>query len=329
MAIFISLVLGKDAPQVNRARFGRAIELLASSALQFLLAHGHARGIGTDIEDGHRLALRQRPGGTALLPLLGRRSNVLYRALDLSGRNADAARFPQMLLSFLIAGFIGSFQANQSQQCGCFASFDAQGGIRRVMTNAFARVVIVIPLQDKGAEDAIDRERLPPLALFSGFGLVGGLDLLAAVCSRNPTRAVAGLNMAVRTSTSSCCTRHPQGGGLESGYELLDFLFLGQEDLRGEGFFLEPAAMAARVWVITSSAYCSVRAWNCLYPSMACLDSRDLLAGNVAGQVFAIFTCLELIKWTGSTFLDDGELAPLHGLDLGDLLKEAGGRELE
>jgi hypothetical protein len=39
---------------------------------------------------------------------------------------------------------------------------------------------------------------------------------------------------------------------LKSRYELLDFLFLRPEDLRGEGFFLEPAAMAARVWVMTS-----------------------------------------------------------------------------
>ena len=52
------------------------------------------------------------------------------------------------------------------------------------------------------------------------------------------------------------------------------------------------------------------------------LDSRDLLAGNVAGQVFAMFACLEFKKGAGSTFLDDGELAPLHGLDFGDFLKD-------
>ena len=52
------------------------------------------------------------------------------------------------------------------------------------------------------------------------------------------------------------------------------------------------------------------------------LDSWNLLAGNVAGHIFAMFACLELIKGAGSTFLDDGELAPLHGLDLGDLLKD-------
>jgi hypothetical protein len=46
---------------------------------------------------------------------------------------------------------------------------------------------------------------------------------------------------------------------LKSRYELLDFLFLRQEDLRGEGFFLEPAAMVARVWVMTSCAYWPVR----------------------------------------------------------------------
>ena len=52
------------------------------------------------------------------------------------------------------------------------------------------------------------------------------------------------------------------------------------------------------------------------------LDSRDLLAWNVAGHVLAMFACLELIKGAGSTLLNDGELAPLHGLDLGDLLKD-------
>ena len=83
-----------------------------------------------------------------------------------------------MLLSFLIAGFIGSFQANQSQQCWCLASFYAQGGVCWIMSDAFAGVIVVIPLQDKGAEDAIDRYGLPSLALFSGFGLVGSIDLL-------------------------------------------------------------------------------------------------------------------------------------------------------
>jgi hypothetical protein len=35
--------------------------------------------------------------------------------------------------------------------------------------------------------------------------------------------------------------------GLEAGYQLLDFLLLGQEDLRGEVFFLKPVVRSARV----------------------------------------------------------------------------------
>src|SRR5262249_17106948 len=102
MAFFVWLMLRKDAPQVHRAGFGRPLGLLAFSARQFFLAHRHARGIGTHIEDRPRLAFRQGLGGSALLPLLGRRSNVLHCSLDLSRRYTDAASFPQMFLSFLI-----------------------------------------------------------------------------------------------------------------------------------------------------------------------------------------------------------------------------------
>src|ERR1051326_5374246 len=179
MAFFISLMLRKDAPQVHRAGFGRTIGLLAFSALYFFLAPRHARGIGTHIEDRHRLAFRQGLGGSALLPLLGRRSNVQHRSLDLSCRYTDTASFPQMFLSFLIAGFIGSFQADQAEQGWCFACLNAQSGVCWIMSDAFAGVIIVIPLQDEGAEDAIDRYGLPPLALFCGFGLVASIDLLS------------------------------------------------------------------------------------------------------------------------------------------------------
>ena len=50
-------------------------------------------------------------------------------------------------------------------------------------------------------------------------------------------------------------------------------------------------------------------------------DSRDLLTRNVTGQVLAMFASLELIKRPGSTIFDDRQFAPLHGLDLGDLLE--------
>src|SRR5690348_3851333 len=248
MAFFVSLVLGKDAPQVYRAGFGAPIQLLTFSSFQFLLAHRQSRGIGTHIEDWHWLGFRQRLGGPARLPLLGRRPNVLYRSLDLSRRYVDAASFPQMLLCFLIARFIGSFQADQAQQGWCFASFNAQCGVCWIMPEAFAGVMVVIPLQDKGAEDAIDRYGLPALALLSGFGLVGSIDLVGCALQEKAHQLGGRFEHSspdqhfepLHIDTAGC-------GGLEAGYELVDFLFLGQEELGREGFFLEPAAIATRV----------------------------------------------------------------------------------
>ena len=52
------------------------------------------------------------------------------------------------------------------------------------------------------------------------------------------------------------------------------------------------------------------------------LDSRDLLAWNVAGYIFALFAGLELIKGAGGTFFNDRKLASFHGLNLSDLLKD-------
>ena len=50
--------------------------------------------------------------------------------------------------------------------------------------------------------------------------------------------------------------------------------------------------------------------------------SWNLLAWDIASHVFAIFTCLELEEGTGGGFLDDGELATFHELDMGNLLKD-------
>jgi len=46
------------------------------------------------------------------------------------------------------------------------------------MSKAFAGMIEVIPLQDKGAENTIHGDGFPPFALFSQFGLVGSIDLI-------------------------------------------------------------------------------------------------------------------------------------------------------
>ena len=54
------------------------------------------------------------------------------------------------------------------------------------------------------------------------------------------------------------------------------------------------------------------------------LHGRNLLARDVASEVFSVFTGLKLIERTRGAVFDDGELAPFHGLDLGNLLKKVG-----
>lgn len=170
-----------------------------------------------------------------------------------------------MRLSFLVAGPVGSLQAYQTKQRRGLAALDSQGGVRRVMSESLAGMVIVIPLEHKGTEDAIQWERRPAFALFSRFGLIGSIDLLRRCLQQEGHQCGGGLEESRSNQHLQLLHRHPAGPGvLESGYELLDFLLLGEEDLRGKGFFLEPAAMAVRVCSMTSSAYCSVRVWNCL-----------------------------------------------------------------
>src|SRR5712672_2189767 len=52
MAFVIDLMLRENATQVGHPRLGLAVGPFAFPALQFLLAHGHARGVATEIHDG-------------------------------------------------------------------------------------------------------------------------------------------------------------------------------------------------------------------------------------------------------------------------------------
>lgn len=121
------------------------------------------------------------------------------------------------------------------------------------MSDTLAGMMVVIPLQDKGTKDAIHCNGFPSFALFSRFGLIGRIDLLRRLLQQEAHQCGSRLEDSRPNQDLYFLHIHAAGsGGLEPCYELLDFLLLGEADLRGEGFFLEPAAMAARVWVMTS-----------------------------------------------------------------------------
>jgi hypothetical protein len=71
MAFVIDLMLRENATQVGHPRLGFAIGTFAFPALQFLLPHGHARGVATEIHDGCPLvAVRHSLMRADVLPAL-------------------------------------------------------------------------------------------------------------------------------------------------------------------------------------------------------------------------------------------------------------------
>src|SRR5258708_35652467 len=107
MAFVIDLTLRESATQVGPPGLSLAVGPFAFPALQFLWAHGDARGVAAQIHDGCRLGARQRYQCLALLPGLSVGTHALYQPLDLAGRNFNTAGLFQMFLGLLVAGFIG------------------------------------------------------------------------------------------------------------------------------------------------------------------------------------------------------------------------------
>jgi hypothetical protein len=54
----------------------------------------------------------------------------------------------------------------------------------------------------------------------------------------------------------------------------------------------------------------------------------DLVRWNVAAEGFALFPALEVVVGAVGTLADDAELARFHVLDLGELLKNLGWRDV-
>src|ERR1039458_8334803 len=184
MALFIHAVLGEDAAQIRLAGFGGSVGLLAPPSGQLFAAHGHAGAIAADIH--HR---RVAPGGLswAFLPGLRLLSHPLGHALDLPGRDMDAAGFCQMLFRLWVARFIGALQTHQPGQSGRVTDLQTQGGVGWKVALLLAGMIVVVARQFKRPEQALHLQTMPAPAL------------------------LAGLKMAVRTNSSSSCTNWPCG----------------------------------------------------------------------------------------------------------------------
>ena len=172
----------------------------------------------------------------------------------------------QMPFGFQVGGLIGPFQTDQLGQRRRVAHFQTQGRVGRMVALILARVIVVVPLQLEGAKDALHPDGLPPLARLSGFGLVAGIGPVGGFLQQPANQRIGGFeHRRAHQDFQLGNALAVQLPGFKTSDQLLDFLFLGQED-GGAGavrcpFFLA-AAMFWRVSSMTKSAYSSV---SCRY----------------------------------------------------------------
>src|ERR1051325_6239153 len=123
----------------------------------------------------------------------------------------------------------------------------------------FSGMVVIVPFQWEGAEDAIDHEGLASLGKFSGFGLINRIDLISSRLEQKPNQRIGGFENGCAHQHFQLLDGHPVGlARLKARHQLSDLLILGEEEFGGGLFFFNPEASSARVLWMTNSAYCWV-----------------------------------------------------------------------
>ena len=128
----------------------------------------------------------------------------------------------------------------------------------------FAFVVVIIALQRERTKHALHLRADPPLVVLARLGLVGSVDFVRGLLQQPAHQRIGRLEEDRANQHFHLLDRQALGWvGLEADYQLLDFLVLGQEDLRREVFFLKSAVRSVRVCSTISWAYWPTRVWNC------------------------------------------------------------------
>jgi hypothetical protein len=169
-------MLREDTSQVSLAGLGLAVGLLASTPLQLLRNHRHARAIGAQIDHRRIAALALVGLCRPLLPLLGGITDALNHPLNLTGRNADTTGLFEVPLGFKVGRLIGAFQTKEFGQGWGVADFQSERRVDWIMALLFARMIVVVTLELEVPENALGVDPFSALALFSRLGLVGAVN---------------------------------------------------------------------------------------------------------------------------------------------------------
>jgi hypothetical protein len=139
----------------------------------------------------------------------------------------------EMPLGFEIGRLIGAFQAKEFGQRWGVADFQSQCSVGRIMTLPFARMIVVVTAQLEVPENTLGVDGLSGLALFSRFGLVGGVNPIDGLLEHPAHQLIGRLEHGrahedLKLSHGHCV----RATGLKAFHHLPDLLVLGQEDFR-------------------------------------------------------------------------------------------------
>ena len=136
-----------------------------------------------------------------------------------------------MPLRFLVGRLIGSFQTDELGQSGRITHLQAQRGVDRIVALILALVVIVISLQLEAAKNSLNPNRFAALARLSGLGLVLGVDSVGGLLEQPADQRIGRFeNRRAHQDFQPGDGISVQLFGFETGDQLLDFFFLGEED---------------------------------------------------------------------------------------------------
>ena len=195
-----------------------------------------------------------------------------------------------MVFGFLVAALIGPFQADQARERGRVAILQPKRSVCGKVAPVFPGMVVVGPREFERAEDAVDADAEAAFVILSWFGLIAGVDAIGCGLQETSDQIIGRFEDG--RADQHFQLLHRDAGRLsrlEARDQLLDFLLLREEECRAEVFFLEPAAMAARVSPDLQLSVLLSQVRKALVADYGFLHGRHLIGRNVTRDVFPVF----------------------------------------
>jgi len=172
-------------------------------------------------------------------------------ALDLARLHRDASAGQEVFLGFLEARRVNGLHADDLGQSRGKGAFQPQRRVGGMATALLRGIIIVIALNGNDAENTLNFQAFPALAMPAGRGFERGVDALGGLLKQITDNGAGALENRRPQEDFQLLDSQSVGVGLQkAGHQPRDFLLLGEGEA-GREFFFEPARRSARVCSMT------------------------------------------------------------------------------